>query len=252
MIDCHTHMPGGNGFLASVDFGVHDQLAFMNRHEIDVSVVLTHSGLSEPSPEHNDAVAEYVAAEPSRLIGFATVNPRRADAADEVQRCVRRCRLSGIKLHPWLQGFCVHDPFMDPICEAAAEHGLSILFHDGTPPYSMALQIAVLARRHPRVTMILGHGGLHDTWREALAAVQTTPNLWACLSGTPPYAAAHIVRHGPLERIVVGTDAGLSSVPEQPYAAARIAEWARWDLTAAQRHAILEVNPRRLLARALT
>jgi predicted TIM-barrel fold metal-dependent hydrolase len=140
---------------------------------------------------------------------------------------------------------------MDPLCEVAAEHALPILFHDGTPPYSLALQIAELARRHPRVTMILGHGGLHDAWREALAALAAAPNLWACLCGTPPYAAARIVRDGPVERIVVGTDAGLASVPEQPYAAARIAEWARWDITPVQRRAILEDNPRRLLEAAL-
>lgn len=251
MIDCHTHMPGGIGFLAGGAFTVEDQLAFMDRHGVDASVVLTHTGLFHPGPERNDAVAAYVAAAPDRLIGFATVDPRREDAADELRRCVRVHGLRGIKFHPWLQGFCVHDPFMDPICAVAGEHGLPIIFHDGTPPYSLALQIAVLARRHPRVTMVLGHGGLHDTWREALAALHAEPNVWACLCGTPPYAAAVMAREGPLERIVVGTDAGLASVPEQPYAAARIAEWQRWDITRDQRRAILEDNPRRLLEGAL-
>jgi predicted TIM-barrel fold metal-dependent hydrolase len=136
---------------------------------------------------------------------------------------------------------------MDPICEVAAQLDLPILFHDGTPPYSLALQIAVLARRHPAVTMILGHGGLHDTWREALAALDATPNIWACLCGTPPYAAQCMIRHGPLDRIVVGTDAGLAAVVEQPYAAARVVEWGRYELSDAQRQAVLEDNPRRLL-----
>jgi uncharacterized protein len=247
MIDCHTHMPGGLGFLAATSFTARDQLAFMDRHGIDVSVVLTHTGLLFPSPAENDAMAGYVAADPARLIGFATVDPRRADAAEELERCVRERGLRGLKLHPWLQGFCVHDPFMDPVCEAAARLGVPILFHDGTPPYSLALQIAVLARRHPSVRMVLGHGGLHDAWREALVALETTPNLWTCLCGIPPYAAAHVICNGPLERIVVGTDAGLADAAGQPYAAARIAEWGRLDVTAGQREAILVDNPRRLL-----
>jgi uncharacterized protein len=247
VIDCHTHMPGGMGFLAGAPFTPQDQLAFMDRHGIATSVVLTHTGLLFPSAAENDAVADYVAADPSRLVGFATVNPRRDDAADDVARCVRERGLRGVKLHPWLQGFCVHDSFMDPVCEAAADHDLPILFHDGTPPYSLALQIAVLARRHPSVQMVLGHGGLHDTWREALAAIEATQNVWACLSGTPPYAAAHIVRNGPLDRIVVGTDFGLADVVHQPYAAARVVEWGRLDVTEAQRKAILVDNPRRLL-----
>lgn len=247
MIDCHTHMPGGIGFLAGTPFTVDDQLGFMDRHGIDTSVVLTHTGLLFPSAAENDAVADYVGADPSRLVGFATVDPRREDAADQVERCVRELGLRGLKFHPWLQGFCVHDRFMDPVCEAAARHGLPILFHDGTPPYSLALQIAVLARRHPSVAMVLGHGGLHDTWREALAALVATPNLWACLCGTLPFAAVHMVRTGPLDRIVVGTDFGLADVVEQPYAAARIAEWGQWALTDAQREAVLVDNPRRLL-----
>ena len=246
MIDFHTHMPGGIGFLAGTAFTAADQLAFMDRHRIEASVVLTHTGLFFPTPEHNDEVAAYVAADPGRLVGFCTVDPRREDAAAEIARSAG-AGLRGIKFHPWLQGFCVHEAYMDQVCEAAAELGLPILFHDGTPPYSLALQIAVLARRHPRVTMILGHGGLHDTWREARAALDAAPNVWACLCGTPPYAAEAIVRSGPLERIVVGTDAGLAAVPEQPYAAARVVEWGRYELTDAQRRAVLEDNPRRLL-----
>jgi predicted TIM-barrel fold metal-dependent hydrolase len=247
MIDCHTHMPGGIGFLAAGLFTVDDQLAFMDDHGVERSVVLTHTGLFFPGAEHNDAVADYVAADPDRLIGFCTVDPRRDDAPDEVARSLGERGLKGIKFHPWLQGFCVHDPYMDPICELAAEHDVPILFHDGTPPYSLGLQMAVLARRHPNTRIVLGHAGLHDSWRDALAALEAAPNIWACLCGVPPYAASVLVARGPADRLVVGTDGGLSQRPEQPYAAARIAEWLAWDMDEGRRRAILDDNARDLL-----
>lgn len=247
MIDCHTHMPGGDGWLSGTAFSAEDMLGFMDRHHVTAAVVMTLDGLAHPSPQDNDRVAAFVAGHTDRLLPFATVDPRRRDAADEVRRCVESNGMRGVKLHPWLQGFCVHEPYMDPLCETAAELGIPIVFHDGTPPYSMALQIAALARRHPATSLVLGHGGLHDTWREALTALQTTDNVWACLSGTPPYAARRIIHDGPLDRIVVGTDAGLSAVADQPYAALRMRELEQWGLTETERLAVFDVNATRLL-----
>ena len=121
--------------------------------------------------------------------------------------------MRGVKLHPWLQGFPAHEPGLDPVCEAAAALGIPILFHDGTPPFSTPLQLATLARRHPATTIVLGHGGLHDLWREAVAAVQTTSNVHLCMCATPLYAMRAIVARCPLDRLLFGTDAGLRPEP---------------------------------------
>jgi predicted TIM-barrel fold metal-dependent hydrolase len=43
---------------------------------------------------------------------------------------------------------------------------------------SSPLQIAAFAARHPKVTVILGHGGLHDLWKEAIVAADRTANLY--------------------------------------------------------------------------
>ncbi len=95
---------------------------------------------------------------------------------------------------------------------------------------------------------MLGHGGLHDLWREAIAAVATTHNVHLCMCGTPGYAMRAIVARCPLERLLFGTDAGLRVEPVQRYAMLRILQLDELGLDAAQREAILELNPRRLLA----
>lgn len=249
MIDFHTHTPAWHqaSWLAGEPFDAEQFIAFMDTSGIERAVVLSHDGLFNPTGQANDELAAFVRRFPGRLFGFGTVSPRHSDAADEIRRCFSELGLRGVKLHPWLQGFSMHEPSLDPICEVVGEYGGIVLSHDGTPPYSTALQIAALARRHPRVPVVLGHGGLHDTWREALVAVSETPNLYLCICGTPPYAARQILAKAPADRVLFGTDAGLSTQASQHYAVARVREIDGWGITPAQRQAMLVDNPRRLL-----
>lgn len=252
MIDFHTHTPAWRtaSWLAGAAFGVEEFVAFMDGSGIERAVVLSHDGLFDATPQTNDELAAFVNARPDRLAGFGTVHLRRPGAAAEVERMLTDLRLRGLKLHPWLQGFSMHEPALDEICEALVARDGILLSHDGTPPYATPAQIAALARRHPRLPVVLGHGGLHDLWREALAMTQETPNLYLCICGTPPYAARAILAQAPPERVLFGTDAGLSDKASQDYAVARVAEIDGWGITAAQRTAMLIDNPRRLLGGA--
>lgn len=250
MIDFHTHTPAWRTatWLAGTPFGADDFVQFMDSAGIERAVVLSHDGLFDATPQANDDLAAFVGRYPTRLVGFGTVHPRRADAAAEVERMLVQLGLRGLKLHPWLQGFSMHELSLDPICEVLAGRGGMLLSHDGTPPYSTPAQIAALARRHPALPVVLGHGGLHDCWREALALTGETPNLYLCICGTPPYAARRILAQAPPHKVLFGTDAGLSDRKSQDYAVARVAEIDGWGITERQRHAMLVDNPRRLLA----
>lgn len=251
MIDFHTHTPAWRtaSWLGGATFDADDFLEFMAAAGIEQAVVLSHDGLFNPSARANDELAAFVGTAPERLIGFGTVSPRHADAPQETARMLTELGLRGLKLHPWLQGFSLQERSLDPICEVVGELGGIILCHDGTPPYATPAQIAALARRHPTVPVVLGHGGLHDCWREALAACRATENLYLCLCGTPPYAARTILARAPRERVLFGTDAGLSEKAEQHYARARVTEIDGWGITDEQREAMLVENPRRLLGR---
>lgn len=250
MIDFHTHTPAWRtaSWLAGAAFGVEDFVSFMDGAGIDRAVVLSHDGLFDPTPESNDDLAAFVGAAPDRLAGFGTVAVRRPGAAAEVDRMCTELGLVGLKLHPWLQGFSMHERVLDEVCETLLGHRGILLCHDGTPPYATPAQIAALARRHPRLPVVLGHGGLHDLWREALALTVETPNLYLCVCGTPPYAARRILADAPADRVLFGSDAGLSDKPSQDYAVARVAEIDGWGITEGQRQAMLVDNPARLLA----
>jgi len=242
VIDFHVHQPAAGAY------GPHEYLAAMDELGADVSVVFTYEGLLRPSVGANDSLAAWVAPAPERLVAFSTVDPRDPGAGAEIERCTRNHGMRGVKLHPWLQGFSAHEPGLQPVCETAGRLGIPILFHDGTPPFSTPLQLAALARRHPGTQIVLGHGGLHDLWREAIEAVLTTDNVHLCLSGTPGYAMRAIIARCPLDRLLFGTDAGLRPEPLQRYAVLRVRQLDELGLNDAQREAILVTNPRRLLA----
>lgn len=245
MIDFHTHQPALVG--GALPYSAVEYAEFVAGLGIERSAIFTFDGLRSPGKAANDSLAAFAAGAPERFVAFCTVDPNEPGAAGEIRRCVRDHGMRGVKLHPWVQGFSMHTSGLDPVCEAAAELGVPVLLHDGTPPFSAPLQIAALARRHPRTTIVLGHGGLHDLWREAAAAVAASPNVHICLCATPPYAMRALLERCPLERIVYGTDGGLVPEARQHYVALRVQHLAGLGLDDRRRTAILEQNPRRLL-----
>ena len=241
MIDFHVHQP------AAAAYGPAEYLSAMDELGVDVSVVFTYEGLLRPSAAANDSLAAWVAPEASgsspsppstratrRRRGDRTVRPRARHARREAPPLAAGLLRPHSRAAGGVRG---RGPARDPV-----------LFHDGTPPFSTPLQLAVLARRHPETQIVLGHGGLHDLWREAIEAVLTTANVHLCMSGTPGYAMRAIVARCPLERLLFGTDAGLRPEPLQRYAVLRVRQLDELGLDDDQREAILVANPRRLLA----
>jgi uncharacterized protein len=245
IFDCHTHW--------SDDFdpnSTHDPscwLKTLDLYGITHAIVLPTAGLF--SDEHivsdNDAVAAVCANSRGRMLPFCTVNaanPKRA--MKELGRCLHQLAFRGIKFHPWVQGRSVNLPVMDEIAEAAAEVGVPILFHDGTPPFSLPSQIALLARRHPKTQVILGHSGLLEYTRESIAVVNATSNLWACLCSPHLAGLKMLIQECPSDRLLWGSDFGFSLVDLMSY---RFRMMDLLGLSNAQKRAIFEVNPTRLL-----
>lgn len=146
-----------------------------------------------PSPadatEGNDAMLDLLRKEGKRVAMYVTVNPNHTrHALDEIERCVARGAI-GVKL---LASRRADDPLLDPICEAAARHGLPILHHIWqhrrrewpNQEISDGADLARLARRHPAVTFILAHIGGGGDYLHTFAAIGGVPNIVADLSGS--------------------------------------------------------------------
>lgn len=245
-IDAHIHI--GATSATPREERADRLLAMLQRYGIDAAIVLPLEGLFSSCFDHpadNDFVRAFCRRAPERLIPAFTVNPLLGDKAlDEVRRCRNEHGLRILKLHPWLQGFSISSAEMNAVAALCEELDITIVFHDGTPPYCAPLQVARLCRDYPALRVVSGHSGLNDLWPDALAAAKRYRNFYLCLCGLAAWPVQQIVAEIPPEQICVGSD--WINDTEDVF-------WYRWNLwrripvPAEVRGIIEDETPRRLM-----
>jgi uncharacterized protein len=194
----------------------------------------------------NDAMAELQEKHRPRIVGLATVNPRDGDgAARELERAIGQLGLRGLKIHGWLQPVSCVDPCLEPLFAVANRLRLTVLFHDGTPPYTSSLQIAWLAERYPDCTMVLGHGGLKDLAENAIQAVRRQPNVYLQTVGMTLLGMRRALEQVGPTRILHGSDGGFGNLSYIDY---NILKLRTWGLPPDEEALIFGDNARRLIA----
>jgi predicted TIM-barrel fold metal-dependent hydrolase len=208
IVDCHTHW--GMVWEDRDQGDPSNWLKVLDQYGVDKAFLLGHYNLHrcDLAAEDNTRLADITRQAKDRFIPFGSVWPQMGkDAVSEARRCLEDLGMKGLKFHPWLQGFSTGDAVLGEICGIAGELNAPILFHDGTPCYSLPEQVAGLARRFPGTRFVLGHAGLLWSWRSALEALRV-PNVWACLCGPHQRAIEILAREASSERLLWGTDFG--------------------------------------------
>ncbi len=224
-IDMHAHVPRQPGLP---DFGVEeglrryfrvkevpgdaDEMAAKYREWDILAVVFsvdTETSTGEP-PDTNDYVADFARSHPEQFIGFATVDPWKAEAGvQELDRAVTELGLRGLKLHPIHQAFFPNDARFYPLYEKCGELGVPVMFHTGFAaagagmPGGAGLKlkhsapipgIDDVAADFPDLTIIMAH----PSWpwvEEQIAVALHKPNVYLDLSGwAPKYIPEVLVR----------------------------------------------------------
>ena len=185
--------------------------------------------LAVANREGNDLVLAACAAHPSRLFGFATVNPWYGEGALAELRRVAAAGLRGLILHPQLQGFLLVDRLADPVVALAGELGLPVYVHTGTPVAALPLQLTALARRHPHLVFVMGQMGHTDFWIDAIPAALGSRNVYAEISYKQPHVIEDAVAALGAERVLFGSDAPRNDLglEVQKFLAADLDERAR-------------------------
>ena len=232
-------------------------LRVMERDGVDHAVA-TGMGWTDydVAVEANDYIIEAVAAHPSRITGFASVNPAWGDAAvDEAQRCAA-AGLRGIgELHPDTQGIDITEAAaMAPLMALARSLNLPVLLHCSEPVghhypgkgNTTPDKVWRLIENFPDNTIICAH------WGGGLPFYALMPEVGAALSNVyfdsaaSPFlyrpgiypAAANLVG---AERILFASDYPLMR-PSRP-----MVEIGNEPLTECDRRRILGENAARLL-----
>ena len=246
IIDAHTHVgePVSRGELGqqAPRISAETLVASMDRAGIDRSLTFTDKGLLFYDKSENDKVAEAVIKHPRRLIGFACVNPQYGvDAVEELRRAIVELELKGLKLHPWVQHFSCTDSVLDPLFEEITRREIPVLIHTGYDIFSGPLGVADLARRYPKVPIIMGHSGCCGLWYDAIKAAKRRENLYLETSGNLSIAIEKMVENVGAGRVLFGSD--------MPWAdsALEILKIRKLNLTDRDKDQILGGNLERLL-----
>jgi predicted TIM-barrel fold metal-dependent hydrolase len=140
--------------------------------------------------ECNHWVYEAMQRFPGRILGYAHVNPGyRAEAIEEVRRCVEDRNFVGIKLY---NDYVVSEPVVWPLIELAIELRVPILHHAGhvswlpspQPRISDGAAFAEIGKRYPEAMFICGHICGGGDWEWQIKSLRNSPTIYLDTSGS--------------------------------------------------------------------
>ena len=203
----------------------------------------------DPTPQdfrrQNDEALQALSHWHHRAFGFVYVNPKHVkESLAEIDRCIRDGPMVGIKLWVALRA---NNTGLDPIIERAIELKAVVFQHTwikitgNLPGESTPMDLAALAARHPRATIICGHAG--GDWEQGIRAVRAQKHVAVDLGGGDPAAGVSemAVREPGAERVIYGSDAGGRSFASQ------LAKVQGADISDEAKRLILGANLKRLL-----
>jgi predicted TIM-barrel fold metal-dependent hydrolase len=150
----------------------------------------------------NEYVAEYVHKHPTRLVGFACVDPNDDHAPAKVREAARVLGMRGLKLSPPYQSFHPHSDAAFAVYKAATAENMVLMFHQGAVfARRGVLEVASptlldrVARTFPETRIIIAHAG-QPWFDEVVPLLNKHPNVYADISArtSHPWQMYHILQ----------------------------------------------------------
>ncbi len=255
IIDAHTHIniPEDGEEAAALNpygmpnFDIGDYLASFDANHVDKCFVFSHDfNIESRFPRYNQWLSELGNDHKGRLFPFGCICPfwSIARIRSEIRRCFESPGLYGLKFVPIRQGNTLASEEMDVVAEECERFDVPVFFHDGSPEYCSAVQIAYYAKKHPGLKVISGHGGLRELWPDYLNTADKLDNLYICLSGPPQSGIQKLYEVLGPEKLLFGSDGGIG---HRAVTAAYIRRIQKMDAPAGHKELILGKNAARLL-----
>jgi len=180
-----------------------------------------HASMGEILNAYNMWVCEAAKKHP-QLVPFIGVDPSNLSVDEteaHVREMVNQHGAKGIKVHPVMQRFYMHDERMMPIWRTCVELDLPIIAHSGPArgedQYAEPRAFAPVLKAFPKLRIVLAHMG-GGAWQQLLEIARTYPNTYFDIceiiewTGAPNAPTDHeltklILKVGP-ERVMMGSD----------------------------------------------
>ncbi|WP_435158239.1 amidohydrolase family protein [Haladaptatus sp. DFWS20] len=167
--------PTGNKLLERMDEAdIDHQVVF----GVDFGLALGEP--DTPIQEVNRLMAEFRDDHSDRISTFATIDPRRPDAAKHIETALGEWKMDGLKLHP-TAGFYHHDKETYRLLEVAQRHDVPVLTDTGPvfaplySKYSHPTNLDEVLSDFPDLPIIAAHMSF-EWWRDLLAVARSKVN----------------------------------------------------------------------------
>jgi uncharacterized protein len=175
-------------------------LTYLDRCGVDRAVLVNYVApdVIGLTPEVNQFTADFVKADPRRLIPCGSVHPRHTSNILADVEHILRLGLRMIKIHPPHQLLYPNDYLsgmkeLEIIYRAAEANGIPVMFHTGTSVFPGArnkfgdpIYVDDVAVDFPKLKIVLAHGG-RPVWMDtAFFLIRRHPNVYLDVSGIPP------------------------------------------------------------------
>lgn len=201
-----------------------------------------------------EAVWDFCATNAERLVSVGGFDPTTEGDGAAAVDSMRQGGVRALKIHPVHQGISADDPSLDSFYARAETLRMPVLVHTGPSVFPGARNefsdpsvLARVASAHPKLPLVIAHGGRPDQTDAALAVLAAHPNTWLDLSGCPPSRLGDYF--GDLraisERVLWGSD---WPGPRVPGLAANVEAFLELGLGAEAEARILHDNAVRLLS----
>lgn len=136
----------------------------------------------------DETTAACVARNPEKFVGFAYVDPRRADCMERLRHAHQTLGLRGVKFGPIYNGVPLNDVRLDPVYAYCQSNNLPLTLHMGTTfarnaPIDLGrpLHVEPVALRYPGLTIVMAHMA-HPWFEEAIVVARKQPRVFCEVS----------------------------------------------------------------------
>jgi predicted TIM-barrel fold metal-dependent hydrolase len=243
VVDCHTHIWQSPDQLGQVDLGEQSHpgrkgaprslqgqsrlrtipaadpdFHWAQSRAVDKSIVLGFKSRYLHAEIPNRLVADYVSRDPSKLIGFAGIDPTESAAVEEVTIARNDLKLRGITISPGAQDFHPADTRAMRVYAKAEELGMPILVHpvgqateQSKLEFGRPFLLDEIARTFPKLRLVISQLG--QPWiDETIFLLGKHPTIFADVSGLMgrPWQAYNALvsayQYGVIEKLLFGSD----------------------------------------------
>jgi predicted TIM-barrel fold metal-dependent hydrolase len=143
-------------------------------------------------------------------LGYLVANPDDAALAGEhIRKWGDATGIVGVKVHTEGSGVPTRSPRMERLFDVLADYGRPVKIHNSGEGWEEAL--LAIARKHPRLPIVIAHAGYHRPQPSAAMVVNETPNVHIELASSKADLrdARDLVGAVEPERVLFGSDAPL-------------------------------------------